>query len=97
MKTGISINGREIDAPDHPTGNEPEYSRADLHVLDSVLCGGADRAAKRPALIDLISTAEKLRRKADDARRPEIRWWTTLGVPGSTDACRHCPRDHGIS
>lgn len=44
-------------APECTTGNEPEYSRADLHELDAVMCGGADKAAARPALCDLIAFA----------------------------------------
>lgn len=53
-------------APEWKSGNEPEYSRADLHELDAELCGDAAMAAPRPALCDLISFAHRFRDAAEN-------------------------------
>lgn len=82
---------KELEAryePEHSTGDEPEYSRADLHELDAIVCGGAENAAKRPALCDLMAWAQKMvaqKQAAIEALEPfkeEAARWDALG---STD------------
>lgn len=64
----MSFNGKDLVAPEWPSGNEPEYSRADLHHLDAILSGGPEKCALRPALIDLMASAERLQAKLAETR-----------------------------
>jgi len=58
--SNITLNGKKLVAPKWKTGNEPEYSRADLHLLDAIFAGSSENAAKRPALIDIMATADRM-------------------------------------